>query len=352
MKKLEIKGFSLGESRIEHGLVLSPMAGATDYAFREVCRAYGAELVVSEMISAKALCYEQMCKKNNADKISRTAPLAAVKKEELPMSLQLFGSEPSFMASAAEMLESGEYFGAKSTAKPTAIDINMGCPVAKVVSNGEGSALMKDPRLAGEIIRAVSDRVKIPVTVKMRAGWDKNSINAVEMAKIAEQNGAAMVCVHGRTREQFYEPGADMEIIGKVKRAVSIPVVGNGDVFSGKDALRMAEISGCDGIAIGRGALGNPFFFEELIALARGEKFTPPTIEKRLETALRQAERMVCEKGEYIAVREARKHISWYITDVRGAAAARHRINSAETIDEMKLIAEDIINSARENEQS
>lgn len=344
MKKLELKGFKLGDTVIEHGLVLAPMAGATDYAFREVCRAFGAELTVSEMISAKALCYEQLCKKKNAEGMSRTAPLAAVRAEELPMSLQLFGSEPEFMADAAEMLESGEYFGSKSNAKPTAIDINMGCPVAKVVGNGEGSALMKDPERAGRILRAVCDRVKLPVTVKMRAGWDKDSINAPELAKIAEQSGAAMVCVHGRTRSQFYEPSADLSVIADVKRAVTIPVVGNGDVSSAMDAVKMAELTGCDGIAIGRGALGNPWIFEELLAAVRGEDYLPPSIGDRLAVAISQSERMVKEKGEYVAVREARKHVSWYITGIRGAAEARHRVNSAESLDEIKKIAEEIVN--------
>lgn len=348
MEKLKLDGFMLGTEFIEYGLVLSPMAGATDHAFREVCRACGASLVVSEMVSAKALCYEQRCKKNKAGEISRTAPLAAVRAEELPMSVQLFGSEPEFMAEAAALLESGEYFGCKSTAKPTAIDINMGCPVAKVVSNGEGSALMRDPALAGRIVRAVASRVKLPVTVKMRAGWDSESINAPELARIAEQNGASMICVHGRTREQFYEPSADMNVIAEVKRAVSVPVVGNGDVYSARDAQRMLEISGCDGIAIGRGALGNPWIFEEIRAAARGEDYTSPPIAKRLEVAIAQTEQMCLEKGEYVAVREARKHVSWYISGIRGAAEFRHRINSAESLDEIKRIADEISETAKE----
>ncbi len=342
MNKYELKGFILGNSFIKYGLVLSPMAGATDYAMREVCRRYGASLVVSEMVSAKALCYEQRCKKRNGE-LSKTAPLAAVREEELPMSVQIFGSEPDFMAEAAMLLECGEYFGSKSTAKPTAIDINMGCPVAKVVSNGEGSALMRDPELAGRIIRAVADRINIPVTVKIRAGWDKNSINAVEMAKIAEQNGAAMICVHARTREQFYEPSADWDIIAKVKNAVSIPVVGNGDVTNAESARKLIETSGCDGIAIGRGALGNPFIFSEIIAAAEGKEFEKPDIEERLRVALLQTERMCQLKGEYVAVREARKHVSWYITGIKGAAEARHRINSVESIEEIRAIAEEIV---------
>lgn len=345
MEKLKLDGFRLGSAVIEHGLVLAPMAGATDHAFREVCRAHGASLVVSEMVSAKALCYEQMCKKKNAGEMSRTAPLAAVRAEELPMAVQLFGSEPEFMAEAAALIESGEYLGCISTAKPTAIDINMGCPVAKVVTNGEGSALMRDVALAGRIVRAVCDRVKLPVTVKMRAGWDSDSINAPELAKAVEQSGAAMICVHGRTRMQFYEPTADWNVIAAVKNAVSVPVVGNGDVCCAEDARKMTLLTGCDGIAIGRGALGNPWVFEEIIAATRGEEYTRPDIAERLKVALAQTERMCEEKGEYVAVREARKHVSWYISGIRGAAEARHRVNSAETIEEIRKIADEISSS-------
>ncbi len=348
MKKLELCGFQLGGARIKHGLVLAPMAGATDYAFREVCRAHGASLVVSEMVSAKALCYEQRCKKKNADILSRTAPLAAVRAEELPMAVQLFGSEPEFMAEAASLLESGEYFGCKSTASPTAIDINMGCPVAKVVSNGEGSALMKNIPLATRIVRAVTDSVKLPVTVKIRSGWDKDSINAPELAKALEDSGATMICVHGRTREQFYEPGADYGVIAGVKKAVKIPVVGNGDVCSASDAIRMYEVTGCDGIAVGRGALGNPWIFEEIIAATRGEEYKRPPIGDRMKVALAQTERMCIEKGEYVAVREARKHVSWYISGIRGAAEARNRINSVESIEEIRKIADEISSYSEE----
>ena len=342
MEKSELCGFQLGETWIKHGLVLAPMAGATDYAFREVCRAHGASLIVSEMVSAKALCYEQRCKRKNADALSKTAPLAAVRCEELPMSVQLFGSEPEFMAEAAALLESGEYFGCKSTAKPTAIDINMGCPVAKVVSNGEGSALMRDIPLAARIVRAVVDRVKLPVTVKMRAGWDKDSINAPELAKALQDSGAAMICVHGRTREQFYEPSADYGVIADVKNAVKIPVVGNGDVCSAADALRMYSVTGCDGIAVGRGALGNPWIFEEIIAVTEGREYKRPSIGVRMKVALAQTERMCEEKGEYVAVREARKHVSWYISGIRGAAEARNRINTAESLEEIRMIADEI----------
>ena len=264
------------------------------------------------------------------------------------MCVQLFGSEPEFIAEAAALIESGEYFGSISTAVPTSIDINMGCPVGKVVSNGEGSALMRDPALAGKIVRAVCDAVRIPVTVKMRAGWDKDSINAPELARIVEQAGASMVCVHGRTRSQMYEPSASYEVIADVKRAVKIPVVGNGDVYSVSDAVRMVEISGCDGIAVARGALGNPWIFEEITAALEGKEYVNPPLEEKMALAFSQAERMIEEKGEYVAVREARKHISWYIKGVRDAAAARNRINTAETLAEMKEIAKELIENSEE----
>ncbi len=348
MKTLGLGGFDLGTAKVEHGLMLAPMAGATDYAFREVCRTHGASLVVSEMVSAKALCYEQKCKNKNADMLSRTAPLAAVRAEELPMAVQIFGSDPFFMAEAAALLESGEYFGCKSTAVPTAIDINMGCPVTKVVSNGEGSALMKDIGLAARIVRAVSDSIRLPVTVKIRAGWDKDSINAPELAKALEDSGAAMICVHGRTREQFYEPRADYGVIADVKKAVKIPVVGNGDVCSAADAIRMWEMTGCDGIAVGRGALGNPWIFEEIIAAIEKKEYKSPDIGERMRVSLAQTERMCEEKGEYVAVREARKHVSWYISGIRGAAEARNRINTAESLDEIRKIAQEISLSSKE----
>ncbi len=334
-EKFEINGFSLGEVRIENGLVLAPMAGATDRAFREICRENGASLTVSEMVSAKALCYEQMSKKNAE---SRTAPLADVYKNEEPMSVQIFGSEPSFMAQAAALLESGGYRGRAGDGRPVSIDINMGCPVHKIVSNGEGSALMRDPKLVGEIVKAVSGAVKIPVTVKIRAGWDENSVNAPEIAKIAEANGAAAVFVHGRTRQQMYAPSADRSVIGDVKKAVKIPVIGNGDVCCVQDAKRMVEETGCDGIMIGRGALGNPWLFTEISAAARGEEFTPPDLEERMRVAVLHLELMRTYKGDFIAAREAKKHVAWYIKNVKGAAEARRDINEAESLDDMKSV--------------
>ena len=214
-----------GNVTLKHGLFLAPMAGVTDRPFRKICRSFGAEYLVSEMVCAKALCYEQLSKKPISSHPSKTAPLAAVDSDELPMAVQIFGSEPDFMAEAAGMIAENSYRGSVSAATPSAIDINMGCPVPKVVGNGEGSALLKDPRLAGEIVSAVAKAVSIPVTVKIRIGWDKNSINAVEMAKRLEACGASLICVHGRTREQQYAPFADWSEIEKVKRAVSVPRV-------------------------------------------------------------------------------------------------------------------------------
>ena len=330
-----MSNIKIGNHVLKHGLLLAPLAGVSDRAFRDICRRHGAEYTVSEMVSAKALCYEQMTKK--IDKI-KTAPLASVYKYEMPMAIQLFGSEPEYMARAAALIESMDYLGCQSDTAPAAIDINMGCPVHKVVGNGEGSALMKNPRLAGEIVRAVVDAVKLPVTVKIRAGWDENSKNAAEMAKILEASGAALIAVHGRTRSQMYAPSSDNRIIAEVKKSVSVPVVGNGDIYSADDAIRMLEETECDGVMIARGALGNPWIFEEIVARLEGKGYTAPSVSERLAEALTQIEQMIEEKGEYIAIAESRKHLSWYTKGMSGAPRARAEINSAKTLEEMKKI--------------
>jgi len=330
-----MSNINIGNFKLKHGLFLAPLAGVSDRAFRDICRRHGAEYTVSEMVSAKALCYEQATKK--LDKI-KTAPLASVFKYEMPMAIQLFGSEPEFMSRAAALIESMDYMGCKSDTKPAAIDINMGCPVHKVVGNGEGSALMKDPKLAGEIVRAVADAVKLPVTVKIRAGWDENSINAPEMARILEASGASLIAVHGRTRNQMYAPSSDNRVIAAVKKSVSIPVVGNGDIYSADDAIRMFYEAECDGIMVARGALGNPWLFEEISARLEGRSYTPPSVSERLEEALTQIEQMIEEKGEYIAIAESRKHLSWYTKGMSGATKARAEINSAKTFEDMKAI--------------
>lgn len=324
-----------GNITLAHGLMLAPMAGVSDASFRVLCRRYGAEYTVSEMVSAKALCFEQ---KTRRAKAVRTAPLAAVTEEEAPMAVQLFGSEPDFMREAAMMLESGEYLGAADSLRPAAIDINMGCPVAKVTGNGEGSALMKDPKRAAAIVRAVKDAIKLPVTVKIRAGWDENSKNAPEFSRHLEAAGADLITVHGRTRQQFYAPTSDNTVIAAVKRAVSVPVVGNGDLFSAADVKRMREETGCDGVMIARGAMGNPFLFSEIIAADNGVSYTPPTDRERLRIALAHAADMVKRKGERVGLSEARKHMLSYCKGLRGASAARDALTHAESLSDIQAV--------------
>ncbi len=319
-------------------IALAPMAGVTDRAFRRRCRALGAEYTVSEMVSAKALCYEQNMKKHPERSVS--GQLASVMRDETPMAVQIFGCEPGFMAEAARLLSGCEYVGFAGEVPPTAIDINMGCPVRKVTGNGEGSALLKNPALAAEIVHAVVDATPLPVTVKIRAGWDAESINAPEVARAVEAAGAAAVCVHARTREQMYEPGVDRSVIAAVKRAVAIPVWGNGDIYTAADALSMMEETGCDGVMIGRGALGNPWIFAEITAALRGQAFTPPTPRERFDLALGQIEDMIAEKGERVGLAEAKKHLAWYCKGLDGAAAARGKIMQATTLGEMAAVVE------------
>ena len=323
----------IGNTELKNGLFLAPMAGFTDYAFRRICREHGAEYTVSEMVSAKALCYEQSGKKIEY----KTAPLAAVKTEEMPMAIQLFGSEPQFVAEAARMIECGEYRGCISELAPSAIDINMGCPMHKIVGNGEGSALLKNPGLAAEIVSATVKALKhTPVTVKIRAGWDDSSKNAPEMAKMLEDAGASLICVHARTREQMYNPGVDISIIEKVKNAVSIPVIGNGDVYCYADAENMFTRTGCDGIMIGRGALGNPWIFEEIISRKNGEKYTAPTLKETIDSCLYHVELMRKSKGERVASAEIKKHAALYIKAVRGAASIRDSIMKTTSTTEIE----------------
>ncbi len=328
-----MNGITIGKYHVPHGLFLAPLAGVSDRAFRLVCRNAGAEYTFSEMVSAKALCYEQKSKK-----VQKTAPLASVYQSEMPLAIQLFGAEPSFMAEAAAMIAACDYKGCTSDTPPAAIDINMGCPVHKVVSNGEGSALLKDPALAAKIVEAVKKAITLPVTVKIRIGWDKNSINAVEMAQAIEAAGADVIAVHGRTREQMYAPGIDLEMIAMVKDAVHIPVIGNGDIYSAADALRMLRETHCDGVMIARGALGNPWLFSEIRAAMDGVPFTLPTLDERMDMALFQVEEMIKEKGERVAIAEARKQVSWYIKGIAGAASARDEINRTTTFEEIKEI--------------
>lgn len=325
---------TIGSAHLAHGLLLAPMAGVSDTSFRLLCRRFGAEYTVSEMVSAKALCFEQQMRRG---KPLRTAPLALLTDREMPGAVQLFGSEPDFMAEAARLIATGSYQGFCG-AIPAAIDINMGCPVAKVVGNGEGSALMRDPARAEAIVRAVKAAVEIPVTVKIRAGFDSTNKNAPELAKRLEAAGADLITVHGRTRQQFYAPSSDNGIIAAVKRAVSIPVVGNGDIFCAADALRMLEETGCDGLMVGRGAMGNPFIFEEITAALEGRDYTPPGVQERLSTALAHAADMAERKGERVGLSEARKHMLWYCKGLRGAASAREALSHAATLDDIRAI--------------
>ncbi len=312
-------GFSLGKYEMKHGLCLAPMAGYTDRAMRLVCHEAGAEYSVTEMVSAKAVVYND----------KKTFSLAKILSDEGPVAIQIFGSEPDIMAEAAGILL--EY----CDARPIAIDINMGCPVHKIYSNGEGSALMKNPSLIEKITRAVRSAIDIPCTVKLRSGINKDSINAIECALAAEEAGASLVCIHGRTREQMYGGSADREIIKNVKSALHIPVIANGDILSSEDALAMLRDTSADGIAVGRGAVGNPFIFSEIRAALEGGAYAPPSLEERIDTALRQLRTAIEDKGERIAIPEARKQIALYLKSFRGAARIRAEINRATTYAEV-----------------
>lgn len=330
----------IGSFNLKNGIMLAPMAGFTDFSFRKICREHGAEYTVSEMVSAKALCYEQTAKKGEC----KTAPLAAVKREEEPMAIQLFGSEPQFVAEAARMIEEREYRGCVSDISPTAIDINMGCPMHKIVGNGEGSALMKNPRLASEIVSATVKALKnTPVTVKIRAGWDESSKNAPEMARMLEDAGASLICVHARTKEEMYSPGIDLSIIEKVKKSVSIPVIGNGDICSALDAVNMMRATGCDGVMVGRGALGNPWIFGEISALLNGE--IPHKISKSeiIDCCMYHIRLIREDKGEHTASAEIKKHAALYIKGMRSAAAIRDRIMKTRSTEEIEHILFEII---------
>ena len=319
----------LGNLILPHGIALAPMAGFSDYAMRRICYEWGAEYSVTEMVSARAVVY--------GDK--KTLTLAKITPDEAPTALQIFGSEPQIMAEAAGRLSTFSGGGAL----PVAIDINMGCPVRKIFTNGEGSALMKNPTLIYDITRAVARATPLPTTVKIRLGVDSSHINAVECALAAEEAGASAITVHGRTKEQLYSGKADMEKVAEVKNCVHIPLFANGDIQSAEDAVRVLSDTKADGIMIGRGAVGNPFIFSQIRSALLGEQYFPPTLEEQKKAALTQLDYAVSDKGESVAVREARGQLAKYFHSFRGSAELRARINLALTREDIAA-ALDFIN--------
>ena len=313
-----IKPLQIGSVTLPNNLILAPMAGVTDLPFRLLCKEQGAGLLCMEMVSAKAILYKN----------KNTEALLSIDERELPVSLQLFGSDPDIISQIAHQIEDRPF---------DILDLNMGCPVPKIVNNGEGSALMKNPLLAGEIIEKTAKAINKPLTVKIRKGFDEDHVNAVEMAKIAEASGAAAVAVHGRTREQYYSGKADWDIIRQVKEAVSIPVIGNGDLLTAEDVIAMYEQTGCDGFMIGRGAQGNPWIFRQVLHyFETGEHLAKPSFEEVTQMMLRHAQMMLEFKGEYTGIREIRKHGAWYTAGYPNSAKLRVMINEVETYEQLE----------------
>ncbi len=320
-----IKPLQIGNVTLENNLILAPMAGVTDLPFRLLCKEQGAGLLCMEMVSAKAIHYKNR----------NTEELLSIDPRENPVSLQLFGSDPVIMGEIAKQIEERPF---------DILDINMGCPVPKVVNNGDGSALMKNPVLAGKIIEATAKAIKKPVTVKIRKGFDDDHVNAVELAHIAQECGAAAVAVHGRTREQYYSGKADWDIIRQVKEAVSIPVIGNGDILTAMDVIRMGEETGCDGFMIARGAEGNPWIFKQILHYFKtGEELPKPDFTEVRDMILRHARMQIEFKGEYTAIREMRKHAAWYTAGYKNSSKLRAKVCEVETYRELEALFDEVL---------
>ena len=319
-----IRTLQIGNVTLENNLILAPMAGVSDLPFRLLCREQGAGLVCMEMVSAKAILYKNR----------NTEELLTIDPKEHPVSLQLFGSDPDIISEIAKQIEERPF---------DILDLNMGCPVSKVVNNGDGSALMKNPRLAGEIIEKTARAIKKPLTVKIRKGFDDAHVNAVELAHIAQESGAAAVAVHGRTREQYYAGHADWDIIRQVKEAVSIPVIGNGDIRTPEDVAAMAEQTGCDGYMIARGAEGNPWIFRQILHyFETGEHLSRPDFSEVTEMLLRHAKMQIDCKGDYTGIREIRKHAAWYTAGYRNSSKLRGRINEVENYEQLEALFREV----------
>ena len=319
-----IRTLQIGNVTLENNLILAPMAGVSDLPFRLLCREQGAGLVCMEMVSAKAILYKNR----------NTEELLTIDSKEHPVSLQLFGSDPDIISEIAKQIEERPF---------DILDLNMGCPVPKVVNNGDGSALMKNPRLAGEIIEKTVRAIKKPLTVKIRKGFDDAHVNAVELAHIAQESGAAAVAVHGRTREQYYAGHADWDIIRQVKEAVSIPVIGNGDIRTPEDVAAMAEQTGCDGYMIARGAEGNPWIFRQILHyFDTGEHLARPDFSEVTEMLLRHAKMQIDCKGDYTGIREIRKHAAWYTAGYRNSSKLRGRINEVENYEQLEALFREV----------
>lgn len=317
-----LKKLKIGNVELDNNILLAPMAGITDLPFRKLCKENGAGLVETEMVSSRAIVYRD----------DKTLKMINTENEKRPVSMQIFGNDPDIMAESAKFLND----------KADIIDINMGCPAPKVVKNGDGSKLLLDLDLVSRIVKKVVMASNVPVTVKIRKGWDEGNIVAVEAAKVIEEAGASAIVVHGRTRSQFYAGEADWEIIKKVKEAVNIPVIGNGDIVSGNTAKKMFEQTNCDGIMIGRATLGNPWIFKEVISVLENKEYKKPNNSEILKTILSHYDMLIKEKGEYTAIREMRKHVAWYVKGMKNATVIRNQINTYENYDECESFLKEI----------